>query len=111
MPTINFDEIVTDSLTEIKAIFGSAFKKAKPFAEHAIQQFAEDAAFLAKLRLASKIDDAELKERLKMQELAAKNVFLTIKGIGLIAAQDAINAVIGIVFKALKSSLNIALPI
>lgn len=111
MPDMNFDQIIADSIKAVKKPLGSAFKSAKPFIEHATQQFAEDAKFLVELRIANKIDDNELRERLKMQALAAKNVFLAIEGVGLIAAQNAINAIIGIVTEAIKNALNITLPI
>ena len=111
MPDIDFKQILRDSLAFTRQELGTAFKKVKPFAEHEFTQFAENALFLAKLKLDGTIDDEELKSRLMLQKLAVANVFLAIKGIGLVTAQNIVNGVLGIISKAIKNVLKIALPI
>ena len=111
MPDINFKQILTDSLSFSRQELGSAFKKVKPFAEHEFTQFAENALFLAKLKLNGTIDNDELKSRLLLQKVAVANVLLAIKGIGLVTAQNVVNGVLGIISKAIKNAINVALPI
>ena len=111
MADINFKQILDDSIVFAKAELGGTFKKLKPFAEHEFTQFAENAAFLAKLKLDGIIENDELKSRLALQKLAFNNVLLTIKGIGLVSAQNLVNGILGIVSKAILSSLKISLPV
>ena len=111
MADINFKQILDDSIVFAKAELGGTFKKLKPFAEHEFTQFAENAAFLAKLKLDGVIENDELKSRLALQKLAFNNVLLTIKGIGLVSAQNLVNGILGIVSKAILSSLKISLPV
>jgi len=111
MPAIDLQQILNDSIEAVKPILGKSWKSFKPYAEHEFKKFAESAAFLAELRLTNKIDDDELKERLEIQRIALKNVMLAVEGIGLVTAQNAINAVIEIVKKAAKAALSVALPI
>ena len=66
---------------------------------------------MAQLKLAGTIDNDELKARLEIQQLALKNVLLTMKGIGLITAQNTVNAVLKIVGKAVSKVLEVALPV
>lgn len=111
MAEINFKQILDDSIGFAKQELGSTFKKLKPFAEHEFTQFAENVAFLAKLKLQGVIEDDELKSRLQLQKLAFSNVLLAIKGIGIVTAQNLVNGILGIVAKAVKGAINISLPI
>lgn len=111
MAEINFEKILNDTIAFAKGELGATFKKLKPFAEHEFTQFAENAAFLAKLKLKGVIEDDELKSRLELQKLALSNVLLAIKGIGLVTAQNVVNGVLGIVAKALKGAIGVSLPV
>lgn len=111
MADIDIKEIVKDCIASSKQILGDTWNELKPYADHEYRQFAENAEFLAKLKIAGQIDNTELQARLDIQRLALKNVLLTIKGIGLIAAQNVINAITGIVFAAIESALSIVLPV
>ena len=111
MATIDIKQIVSESITLAKEEVGRAWTKLKPFAEHEFTQFAEDAVFLATLKLKGAIDENELKGRIELQKLALSNVLLAIKGIGIITAQNIINGVLMIIGKAVKSALSVVLPI
>jgi hypothetical protein len=113
MATINIDfpQIVQDSIAAAKTELGNSFKKLKPFAEHEFTQFAENAAFLAQLKLDGTIDDEELKARLNIQRLALNNDLLAIEGIGLVTAQNIVNAVLDIVSAAVKKAIQVVLPV
>jgi hypothetical protein len=99
---LDIQQILTDSLTASKEIAGNAWKDVKPFAEHESRQFAEDVEFLVQLKANGVIDDEEFKGRLSFLKLGFTNVFLAIKGIGILQAQNIVNAVIGIVSQSLK---------
>jgi hypothetical protein len=112
MPTsIDYTKLITDSLSVFKKNAKSAYKNAKPYAEHEFRQLAEDAVFLAQLRADGEIDDDELKHRLEMQKLAAANVLLAVESIGLVAAQNTINGVMTLISKAIETAIGVALPI
>lgn len=111
MAAINFQQILADSIATTKEQVGSAWKKLKPFAEHEFTQFAENAVFLANLKLKGVIDENELKVRLDIQKLALANVLLAIKGIGLVTAQNVVNGVLGVVSAAIKKALQVVLPV
>ncbi|MGZ3932097.1 MAG: hypothetical protein ACXVPQ_08205 [Bacteroidia bacterium] len=109
MADIDYKKIVADCMDAAKTELGKTWKNVEPYAEHEFEQFAENAAFLAGLKAAGKISDDELKARLDIQRMSLNNVLITIEGIGLIAAQNVVNAVIGIVFDAIKTALSVAL--
>lgn len=111
MPDIDFKAILADSIAAIKAEAGKTYSKLKPYAEHEVEQFAENAVFLAKLKLNGTIDDQEFKIRMDMQRTAFSSVLLAIKGIGAVTAQNIVNGVLGIVSKAIKTALKVTLPV
>ncbi len=111
MADFDFSQVVSDSMTFAKQEVGRAWSKLKPYAEHEFTQFAENAVFLAKLKLAGQIPDDELKARVNIQRIALNNVLLAVKGIGLVIAQNVVNGVLDIVAKAIKKSLQVVLPI
>ena len=108
---LDFPQIVQDSIGAAKKELGTSFSKLKPFAEHEFTQFAENAAFLAKLKLEGTIGDDELKARLNIQRLALNNDLLAIEGIGILTAQNIVNDVLDIVTAAVKKAAQVILPI
>lgn len=111
MADIDFKQILSDSIAFTRQELGSSWKKVKPFADHEFTQFAENALFLAKLKLTGVIEEDELKSRLLLQKLALQNVLLAIKGIGIVTAQNVVNGVLNIVSGAIKKAISIALPV
>ncbi len=111
MAVLDFPQILKECISLAKQEVGKNWSKLKPFAEHEFTQFAENAQFLAELRLKNIIDDEELKVRLRFQQTALNNVLLAIKGIGLKTAENVVNGVLGILAKAIKSTINIVLPV
>lgn len=111
MADLDIQQVLKDCTIAVKNILGKSWKQFKPYAEHEFKKFTESAEFLAKLKLSANIDDEELGMRLKMQELSLKNVLLTIQGIGLVTAQNVINAVLNIVYGAINAVIGGVLPI
>jgi hypothetical protein len=110
MAAIDIKQIVAESIALAKQEVGESWTKLKPFAEHEFTQFAEDALFLATLKLKGAIDENELKARIELQKLALSNVLLAIKGIGIVTAQNVINGVLMIVGKAIHTAISVILP-
>ncbi len=111
MESINYENILTACIGVAKKEVGKAWKNLKPYAEHEFKQFAENAAFLAQLKFSNTINDNELMVRLNIQRLALNNVLLTIEGIGLLSAQNVVNAVLAIVATAIRTVLGVVLPV
>ncbi len=111
METIDFKQVVSDCIAAAKEELGKSWKRFKPYAEHEFRQFAENVEFLAQLKRKGTLEDEEFKARVDIQRLALKNVLLTIKGIGLLSAQNTVNAVLKVVAKSVGKMLAITLPL
>ncbi|PBQ33657.1 hypothetical protein CNR22_18365 [Sphingobacteriaceae bacterium] len=108
---MDYEQILKDSFEVTKIIVGKSWKKVKPYAETEFKKFAENAEDLAKLKLLGEISEEELKQRIIIQRTSLSNVLIAIQGIALVTAQDVVNAVLGIVSKAIFTALKVVLPI
>lgn len=81
----------------------------REYAEAEARKTAETIAMIEKLRLASQISPAEARLLLEMQRNSAKAVLLTVEGLGLLAAEAAINAAIGAVRSTVNKAVGFAL--
>jgi len=109
MDTIDFKQLLEDCIAIAKKELGSAWKDAKPFAEHAFRQYAEDVAKLLQLRHQGDITEEAYQYYMQVQQLGLQNVLLAAKGVGILAAQNTINAIMGLVTKVASSALGLAL--
>lgn len=111
MADLDYKQILADSIAFTRQEVGAEWTVVQPFADHQFTQFAEDALFLAKLKLTGVIEEDELKSRLVLQKLALQNVLLAIRGIGIITAQNIVNGVLNIVNNAINKAIKILLPV
>lgn len=104
---LDIQQIVNDSIAAAKDIIGKGWKDVKPFAQHEFTQYAEDVEHLIALKTQGIIGDDEFKARIDLLNTGIRSIFLAIKGIGILQVQNIVNALIGIVSKAVLSVFNI----
>ncbi|SRR6266481_3456318 len=83
--------------------------KAHPFLQAEAKKMAETGLQIADGYTKGEINDAQAKILLRMQSNASQSVLTAVRTIGMIAAQDAINAAIGVVREAVNKAVGIAL--
>jgi hypothetical protein len=81
----------------------------KEYAAAEARKTAETMALIERLRLASEISTKEARLLLEMQKNSAKAVLLSVEGLGLLAAESAINAAIGAVRTTVNKAVGFAL--
>jgi replicative superfamily II helicase len=107
MPDINIQQLVQKMLDASKGELGKHFKEAKDYAALSYKNILENAELLATKTAAGELTEEQARILLNMHTKAAQNVLLTIEGIGIIAAERAINAAIAVV----RDTVNALLPI
>ncbi len=105
MSKINLSKILIDMLNAAKDELGNKWPIAKDYAETEFKKIGEQILLIEKRKLTGEITEEEAKLLLRMQANASKAVLLTIEGIGLLAAEAAINAVL----KVIKDTVNAAI--
>jgi hypothetical protein len=83
--------------------------KAKEFGRVEAEKMARTAQMLAQGVLAGKIDADEAKLILDVQKNASRSVLLTIKGLGIVAVENAVNAAMDVLTKAIKRATGVLL--
>ncbi|MGA3244400.1 MAG: hypothetical protein ABSE41_07285 [Bacteroidota bacterium] len=89
----------------MKPILDKYWGDVKDYAESEAAKMAKTLETVVQLRVAGKIDDQQAQALVEMQKNAMQAVLLAIQGIGLIAAQKAINAALA----AVKDIVNKAI--
>jgi hypothetical protein len=81
----------------------------RSFADAEAKKLAQTLLMIEKLRLTGKIDKEEAELHLEIQRNATRSVLLTIEGLGALAAEQAINAALDSVRKAVNKALKFTL--
>jgi hypothetical protein len=99
-------DLINPFLAAVEPILKKSWGEVKDYADAEAAKMAKTLETIATLRASNKIDDDQAKALLDMQKHAMQSVLLAVEGIGLIAAQNAINAGLA----AVKDVVNKALP-
>ena len=103
---IALDDLAKPMLDAARQSLASDWKKARAYGEPEMKKLAQVLVDIAALAAQGKITELEAKAMLRIHRMATENVLLTIKGLGIIAVENAINAALA----AVKSVVNKALP-
>jgi hypothetical protein len=83
--------------------------KAKEFGKAEADKIARTAVMLAEGVAKGTIDKDEAQLILDVQKNASRSVLLAIKGLGIVAVENAVNAAMDVLLKAVKKATGIAL--
>ncbi len=98
--------LIKDMLSAAKDNLGKFWKQAKPYAENETMNMANKLLMIEKLKLQGKITKPEAMLHIDIQKSAFRTVLLSIKGLGLIAVEDTINAVLGAVAAVVNKAIG-----
>ncbi len=100
--TLSVTDLAKKMFEAMKPVLQAHWKDVSDYAKTEAKKTAETLALIAKKYADKTISKDTAKAYLQMQKGSTQNVLLTIKGIGIIAAQQAINAAL----KAVKAPVN-----
>jgi len=106
MSAIDYKKVSKEMLSAMQAALSGHFDDAKELAEDELEDFAKRSAVLTQKVADGKINRKQAEAILRIRRNAVETVLLSISGIGVIAAQDALNAAISV----LKNAINSAIP-
>lgn len=106
---LNVGDLAKKMIEAMKGVLTNQWKVAKDYAEMEGKKLAQTLVNITKWRVANTITDEDAKGLLQMQANASKAVLLALAGIGLIAAQRAIQAALDVVKGAVNTAIGIPL--
>jgi len=106
---LKINEMLSAMLDEVKEVIGDKWPEVRDYAESELKKLGENLLLIEKLRAAGEMSEEEARLYLDMQKLAMRNVLISIEGIGIITAERAINAALGVVRDSVNKALGFAL--
>lgn len=105
---MNFDinTVISDMALAIKGEIGENWDKVKATANQFLQNKKERFALLAELRISGDLSQEKFKSRLNDEKLVAEAELNTLAVISKAIAQNAANAAIGVLEKAVKTAIG-----
>jgi hypothetical protein len=109
MPSIDFPQLLKSMSTAAEGVLKAHWKETKPYAEKEFKSFTENLKLIAKLKLQGKINKEQAKAYIEIQKSSMKIVLLTIEGLGILAVEAAINAVINVIRTTVNNAIGWAI--
>lgn len=109
MAALDVEKLGVDLLAVAKDKLGKHFKEAKPFAEMAFQQLAQNLAMITELKVTNKINEEQAQLHFEIYKSSVRITLLTIEGLGLLAVEDTINAALNIVKDVVNTAIGFAI--
>ena len=103
---LNFSDIIKDMTAAAKEVLSAHWKDVKPFAELQVKTFAQNVKLIGELKLKGLINEEKAKLQLAIQRDSVRTVLIAFEGIGLVAAENAINAAISVVRTAINKAIG-----
>lgn len=109
MSNIDSHRLFTDMLAAMEAVLRGHWGDVRPFAESEARKLAITAAQIEAGHAAGTLNNKQAKILLRMQANSAQAALTAVATVGMIAAQDAINAALGVLRGAVNTAVGIAL--
>ncbi|MBK8065289.1 MAG: hypothetical protein IPK29_15540 [Betaproteobacteria bacterium] len=104
---LDFDKVFDDMLGAAAGVLSAEWPKVKACVEGAFKREREALEGIARARLKGEIGDEDAKSQLEDEKLVLEAELLVCKVQGKVAAQQAVNAAIGVLAAAIKGALKI----
>jgi len=107
--SLNAAKLATDMVGAMQGVLGNKWPEIKEYGEAESKKLAESFVMVQKLKLANNLDEEEARLHFNIQKNASRTVLLTIEGLGVLAADQAINAALDVVKDAVNTALGFTL--
>jgi hypothetical protein len=106
---LDVDALVKSMVAAARASLGRDWTKARKFAEPQLDNLARSLVNIGELSAGGEISGAEAAALLEIHKNTTRTVLLTVKGLGLLAAENALNAALGAVREVVNGAVGFAL--
>lgn len=107
--SLNTSQLTQDMLAAFQGVLVKKWPEIKEYAETEAKKLAQSFAMIEVLSISGKINAEQAALHLEIQKNATRTVFLTLEGLGMLAAEAAINAALNVVKESVNKALGFAL--
>jgi hypothetical protein len=94
---LDWESLGGEMLSAVKKALGKKWPKARDYAKVEVKKLGDTLVLIEQLYATGKITEEEARLHLQLQKNAARTVLLTLEGLGMLAAEAAINAALEVV--------------
>jgi serine phosphatase RsbU (regulator of sigma subunit) len=105
-PTIAIDDLLKQMLEAAKIVLKSQWKQVKPMAELQLRSTLINLELIAELKLRGKITKEQAALHIEIQKQSIRTTLLSFEGIGIVAAEKALNAALGAARTVINKSIG-----
>lgn len=106
---LSASQLGKDMVAALKGALMEKWPEIKEYGEAEAKKLAQTLVMIEALRVSGKINEEQATLHLEIQKNATRTVLLTIEGLGILAAEAAINAALNVVKDAVNTALGFAL--
>lgn len=106
---LNLDQLLPQMLKAAEGVFAAKWPDVRSYAEGEFRKIGLDILRIEQMKLSGKITPEQAGLLLDIQKNASRAVLLSLEGIGLIMAQNAINAALGVIRDTVNKALGFVL--
>lgn len=107
--SLDASQLTQDMLAAFQGVLAKKWPDMKEYAESEAKKMAQSFAMIEVLSMSGKINPEQAALHLEIQKNATRTVFLTLEGLGMLAAEAAINAALNVVKESVNTALGFAL--
>ncbi len=107
--SLKTSQLTQDMLAAFQGVLVKKWPEIKEYAETEAKKMAQSFAMIEVLSVSGKINAEQAALHLEIQKNATRTVFLTLEGLGILAAEAAINAALNVVKESVNTALGFVL--
>jgi hypothetical protein len=109
MASIDINKVASDMLNVAKGVLTTQWASVEPFAKLQFKQLAQNLELIVSLKIAEKITEEQCGLLLSMHKHSQTILLISLEGISIVAAENAINAALGVVKDAVNTAIGFPL--
>lgn len=106
---LDLNQMTNDMIGAARGVLQNRWPDVRSYAESELKKLAHTIDDIGRMLLNREIDEDRARLLIQMQKNAARSVLLTVEGLGLLAAEAAINAALDVVRNAVNTAVGVAL--
>ncbi|WP_272149941.1 hypothetical protein [Tenacibaculum aiptasiae] len=106
MEQINIQQVLEEMLNAARGVIENHWEEAKPFAEQSFKSLAENLQLINQLKMTGDITETQAKSYIEIHKNSVRIVLLTIEGLGILAVEATINAVIDVIRTTINTAIG-----
>lgn len=106
---LSASQLGKDILAALKGTLSEKWPEIKEYGEAEAKKLAQTLVMIEALKVAGKINEEQAALHLEIQKNSSRTVLLTIEGLGVLAAEAALNAALNVVRDAVNTAIGFVL--